>query len=978
MMVVPRASAVVPGAADAEAFVIHADHINMVRFDSKKDGGYQTVSGHLQLMVQDASEVIEKRWRKEAMMTEIGFFSKTSKTVMYRYDVSKRTEILQWLSPEPYLQHHGQMKQNTLPGSGAWFLDDKVFKKWKNDPNSSVLWLHGIPGSGKSKLMSIVTEDALQGSSIGQSAGLGFFYCSRNTAEPTRSDPRAILSSLARQLSITPGSPEPSSLEPVVQIYEKREAEGFASGPLTITENCHLIARLTEFYSQHTTLIIDALDECSTDSRSELLEALEMILAASQNRVKILISSRDDQDIVRSLKHHPNLEMSSEKNGADIASFVAVETERLIQKRKLLRYSTSLDEMKSLIISRVTKGAYGMFRWASLQLQALYPLTMDADIQSRLEKLPPKLEDLYSEQYDILSRTPGESHQEVLKNVFSLLLCVRRTLRTEEFLAAVSIVPCAPLELISQEQVLEICNNFVIFDSHLNTFRFAHLSVREFLEKQPTYTSFSINAQVAQICLGTLISWNSIDIERRDQYKIWQLDEFQYRELRNQYRSRQQEHLEHLGLLPGVCSFSQYSAIFWADHYQVAASKRVPAYLTKVLQHFFSPILNTGNALSAWQTSLEDFLAAIWSTGDGVSYHLREKMCKCDAGENSVFFVAASFDLLEAIKSQSRIPRNCATLRNRSGQGILDICAKEGSCNVIIFLLEQRREEVQIPDKVFHITTTNLRNRYEMMELLLERQARTVPVASWLMQLIARSFEARCMAALVKERGDEVSITEEVVKAAAGNGKNGQETMDLLLEWHARNLPITSSLIGRITRSFDAGYMAILLKKWGDEVSITEEVVKAAAGNGDNGQEIMKLLLEQRGDEVQITEEVVKAAARNGENGQEIMELLLEQRGNEVRITKELVIAAQKNERVMLVLLNRRPDEVLLLAILNGVNGFERILNTTLCRFRTRKGWHYFRLKGKRSSPTHFQDGSMQRDSTTTLWVAAVPHGKEP
>ena len=63
----PRASAVVPGAADAEpiAFVIHADHINMVKFASKDDGGYRTVSGHLRIMAQSATNVITERWEEE-------------------------------------------------------------------------------------------------------------------------------------------------------------------------------------------------------------------------------------------------------------------------------------------------------------------------------------------------------------------------------------------------------------------------------------------------------------------------------------------------------------------------------------------------------------------------------------------------------------------------------------------------------------------------------------------------------------------------------------------------------------------------------------------------------------------------------------------------------------------------------------------------------------------------------------------------
>ena len=62
---VPRASAVVPGAADAEPIVIHADHIHMVKFASKEDNGYRTVSGHMRIMAQDADETISSRWEEE-------------------------------------------------------------------------------------------------------------------------------------------------------------------------------------------------------------------------------------------------------------------------------------------------------------------------------------------------------------------------------------------------------------------------------------------------------------------------------------------------------------------------------------------------------------------------------------------------------------------------------------------------------------------------------------------------------------------------------------------------------------------------------------------------------------------------------------------------------------------------------------------------------------------------------------------------
>jgi len=67
--------------------------------------------------------------------------------------VSKRTEILQWISSEPYLDHHNQMKDDVLLGTGEWLLSHPVFRKWKKESVSSILWLHGIPGSGKSKLV---------------------------------------------------------------------------------------------------------------------------------------------------------------------------------------------------------------------------------------------------------------------------------------------------------------------------------------------------------------------------------------------------------------------------------------------------------------------------------------------------------------------------------------------------------------------------------------------------------------------------------------------------------------------------------------------------------------------------------------------------------------------------------------------------------------------------------------------------------
>ncbi|KAJ2997857.1 hypothetical protein NUW58_g514 [Xylaria curta] len=65
ILVVPKASAVVPGQADAEPIAIHADHINMVKFENV-NRDYTKVSEILQIMTKDAGGKIQSRWEAEA------------------------------------------------------------------------------------------------------------------------------------------------------------------------------------------------------------------------------------------------------------------------------------------------------------------------------------------------------------------------------------------------------------------------------------------------------------------------------------------------------------------------------------------------------------------------------------------------------------------------------------------------------------------------------------------------------------------------------------------------------------------------------------------------------------------------------------------------------------------------------------------------------------------------------------------------
>ena len=160
-----------------------------------------------------------------------------------------------------------------------------------------------------------------------------YFYCARNSAEPERANPEAILRSLVRQMSyLQPGG---AILKPVQDQYDKRMNEGFADGPLSIEDCEALILELTK-HRPLTTIVIDALDECDSKKRGILLQTLSTIVHKSIGLVKLFVSSREDRDIVLQLVDYPNLAIQANHNQDDIVKFVDSEVDNMVKFKRLL------------------------------------------------------------------------------------------------------------------------------------------------------------------------------------------------------------------------------------------------------------------------------------------------------------------------------------------------------------------------------------------------------------------------------------------------------------------------------------------------------------------------------------------------------------------------------------------------------------------------------------------------------------------
>ncbi|KAJ8129758.1 hypothetical protein O1611_g3872 [Lasiodiplodia mahajangana] len=749
-------------------------------------------------------------------------------------DRSRRIEILKWISSEPYLQYHKRERETFLEGTGNWLISHPVFQQWKDESASSLLWLHGIPGSGKSKLASLVIEDALEAFRKQKAPSPAYFYCSRDPAEPERSKPANVLASIVRQFS-SPGPGKPL-LRPTIMAYQSQEDDGFPIDSLQLRDSYNLLLEILDSYPT-ATIIIDALDECDPLTRQKLLDTLENILRQSPTLVKIFVSSRDDQDIKYNLRDYPALEVSSDLNSEDISRFVKRETELLVKQGRLLQSSIRKYELTQKIMLEVASGAHGMFRWASLQLAALCDLVTDGAILERLGRLPPTLGELYQEILSKIRQYKAEADRTYAENTLAWLLCSRRSLKTSQFLTAISTAD-RPAKPLTTDQVLRLCCNLVVFDSTVDGFRFAHLSVREFLEAQPAYQASTMNSIAARCCLTTLMDYDG---------------------------AAQTSYLY------------AYASCFWAPHCEDADSERESGPLHTLLEEFLS---NTtpGSPFSAWNRYEIGYL------GD---WRLYSKLADSRKHGPCGLAVASLFNFVGIVKSQTQQRTDFKTLHE---------CAKLSASHGMIRTLEVflNSNEFTVTEDIIIAAAGNESNGPETIALLLESCGH-VEITQGIITAAARNYhDGKKIMALLLEKCSPVKITEGIVQTIASSLYNSTDIMALLVKKCDR-IELTDAIVKAIVgRSYNSTKMMALLLENCNPVNITEGIVEAAAHNLSIGKAALALLVDKC-NHVEITESIVGAVVRNGSAGKAVLSLLLD-KCNNVDITEGIVEAAVGNQ----------------------------------------------------------------------------------
>jgi ankyrin repeat domain-containing protein 50 len=177
--------------------------------------------------------------------------------------------------------------------------------------------------------------------------GFAYFYCNRH--EEDRRQSLSILRSYVRQLSAPRTSPGhiQKSLRDLCQ-------EARLKGSNLSSDVCddQLLESVNAYTS--TTIILDALDECDDRSRTRILTTIDNLLSKSMRPVRVLISSRPDNDIYANLSSQPSIEVQDAENKGDIEKFIRCE----ISKPR--RYGTISPPLRESIVRTLLERSQGM------------------------------------------------------------------------------------------------------------------------------------------------------------------------------------------------------------------------------------------------------------------------------------------------------------------------------------------------------------------------------------------------------------------------------------------------------------------------------------------------------------------------------------------------------------------------------------------------------------------------------------------
>ncbi|KAK2021338.1 purine and uridine phosphorylase, partial [Colletotrichum zoysiae] len=412
-------------------------------------------------------------------------------------------KIRKWLSPPDTSTNYNLARERRHEGTGLWFLETSAFQEWEHGPRKHI-WLHGMPGSGKTVLITTVLDHLAR---KGDLVTLEFFFDFRDTSKQKTED-------MCRSL--------------IFQLYNKRiesrkeldslltsHDDGRRQPTLQALTQCLQVMMHAE---GRLCIVMDALDECVT--RSDLLRWLQSVISSSNYpHVRLIATGRPEEEFMRGFRSWIDdscLPLDAASVDMDIQSYIR---NRLRTSEEFSKWASTPSILQQ-IQEEVGGKAKGMFRWAACQLDSLEKCLDREELEATMNTLPSDLNATYAR---ILQNIPRSRWKKTVR-LLHFLVYSKRPLTLKECVDVIAVRVDGARSFDSGDRlpnpkdITRFCPGLVVRTGAPHDWRFswlqlAHFTVKEYLLQRDAegFRGAEPSISITETCLFYLASVEDVD-----------------------------------------------------------------------------------------------------------------------------------------------------------------------------------------------------------------------------------------------------------------------------------------------------------------------------------------------------------------------------------------------------------------------------------------------------------------------------------
>lgn len=434
------------------------------------------------------------------------------------------------INPETHKTQIENTKGGLLKDSYRWILQHSDFQRFRNDPESRLLWIKGDPGKGKTMLLCGIIDELKKETSL----VVSYFFC--QATEDHARNATSVIRGLIWLLCTT----HPSLTSYVRKRYDVEGRKLFDDSCAWVSLERIFSAMLQDSYLQDAIFIVDALDECSDSDRVELIELFVKLSGSS--RAKWIVSSRNWPTIEEQLRDAEKIRVHLELNRDSISHAVKIFIhDKVEQLAGVKKYDVNV---KQAVLDRLLFKANDTFLWVALVCKELArPQVKSRHTLSKLDSVPAGLDELYER---MLGQILKSEDADICTQILATSCIAYRPVSVDELRALV--LETQELSREELEEVIGECGSFLTIQD--GVVYFVHQSAQDFL----------MNKGCVEIFPSGITEHNLVVFRRS-------LDALRSLE-RDMYRLRAPGVLidEITQPEPDPLSHLCYSSLYWVDH----------------------------------------------------------------------------------------------------------------------------------------------------------------------------------------------------------------------------------------------------------------------------------------------------------------------------------------------------------------------------------------------------------------------------